>query len=109
MSYDQGLAQRIHDFLVTQPELMEKKMFGGLCYMLQGNMCCGVVGNKLVLRINGPKYDELLEHKHISVVDFTGKPMRGFLYVDPTAIKTQQQLLEWLSHSIDYCLSLPPK
>ena len=109
MAFNEVLAQQVRDHLSAYPELSERKMFGGMCFMLQGNMCCGVVEDQILLRINGPMYDELLDKPEISMMDMTRKPMRGFLYVAAEAIKQPEQRQHWLSYAIDYCLSLPPK
>jgi len=109
MPYNEKLAEKIRDNLRAYPELTEKKMFGGLCFLLRGNMCCGIIADRLVLRINGPKYDELLKSKYTSIMDFGTRPTRGFLYVENDAINTKANLTQWLGYSIEYCLALPPK
>ena len=83
MAFDETLADRVRDILAPQPGLGERKMFGGLCFTLRGNMVCGIVGDTLMLRLNETLADEALRKPHVRPMDFTGRPMRNMVYVDP--------------------------
>lgn len=84
-------------------------MFGGLAFMARGHMCCGLVENKLMVRVNPDDYDRLLNEPGAQPMDFTGKPMRGFLYVSPAGISTSSDLRTWVSRALDFAESKPPK
>jgi len=109
MAYDESLAERLRGALAGQPKLVEKKMFGGIAFMVRGNMCCGVVGSDLMARIGPEEFEAMLKRPHAREMDFTGKPLRGFLYVDREGVRTDGQLRRWVEKSLKYVLSLPPK
>ncbi|MEH6625400.1 MAG: TfoX/Sxy family protein [Motiliproteus sp.] len=109
MAYDQGLAERIHGHLNHRGDVIEKKMFGGLCFMVSGHMCCGIVGERLMARVGPEAYEELLNAPHIKEMDFTGKPMKGMLYVNPEGISEESDLAAWINICVDFVNSLPPK
>ena len=81
MAYDESLAHRVRKMLAPVGDITERKMFGGLAFMLGGNMCCCVDQSNLVVRTGPDRYEDSLERPHVRVFDFTGKPMRGFVYV----------------------------
>ena len=81
MPYDEELAGRVREVLRATEGVSERKMFGGLAFMLNGNMCCGVDQTNLMLRVGPERYDEALAKPHAGLFDFTGRPMRGFVYV----------------------------
>lgn len=109
MAYDEKVARRVRNALKERRGVVEKKMFGGLAFMLQGNMCCGVVGDELMLRVGPEEYDSALDESHTRVMDFTGKPMAGFVFVAPAGFAKPSQLKRWISLSSRYALLLPPK
>jgi TfoX/Sxy family transcriptional regulator of competence genes len=109
MAYDEGLAQRIREVLVDQDGVVEKKMFGGIAFMVHGNMACGVVKEDLMVRVGPDAYDESLDLPHARPMDFTGKPMRGMIYVDAGEIDDEDELGEWVQRGVAYATSLPPK
>ncbi len=82
MAYDEGLAQRIREALDDRPGIAERKMFGGLCFTLNGNMACGVTGDELMVRVGPDKHAEALERPHARKMDFTGRPMKGLVAGD---------------------------
>src|SRR5258706_15151353 len=90
MAYNEKLAERVRQMLVRHryPAVTEIKMFGGLCWTLRGNMCCGVLKDDLVLRMPEPLYEKALREPHVRPMDFTGRPLRGFVYVGPRGSKT---------------------
>lgn len=107
MAYDEGLARRLRDLLASQPELSERRMFGGVCFMLAGRMCCGVIGTNLVVRIGGEAYDAAAREPHVRPMDFTGRPLRGFLYVAPPGCRTDRALSRWLDRAVELVNALP--
>jgi hypothetical protein len=84
-------------------------MFGGIAFMVRGHMCCGVAGNDLMARIGTGEYEAMLKKPHVREMDFTGKPLRGFIYVDQAGLKTERQLRYWVTKSLEFVLTLPPK
>jgi len=82
MAFDEGLAERIRDHTETDPSISERKMFGGLCFMSGGNMCFGVLGSEIMVRVGPDAYAAALELPHAREMDFTGRSMRGMVYVD---------------------------
>ena len=109
MAYDEKLAERIRALLKDKRGYVEKKMFGGICFMLFGNMLCGVVDNKLMARVGKDNYLELLKKKYADPMDFTGKPMKGMLYVYAGGIKTKKDLQFWLDQCLAFVEPLPKK
>ena len=84
-------------------------MFGGLTFMLQGNMCCGVAGERLMVRVGPEKYDQALGQKHAQLMDFTGRPMKGFVFVGSEGLASDGELETWVQRGVDFALSLPAK
>ena len=109
MAYDEKLADRIRKAFARRKGITEKKMFSGLSFLLNGKMCCGVLEDVLVARVNPEGAEKLLEKPHVRPMDFTGRPMKGFLYVSSGGHKTDKQLVSWIERSIDFVLSLPAK
>lgn len=109
MAYSEKLAARIRQTLAPRPDVMERKMFGGLAFMLRGNMCCGVVGDMLMLRLGADGAAAALNEPHTRPMDFTGKVMKSMVYVGPEGIATPQDLNRWVNRGADYAASLPPK
>ena len=81
MAYDEGLAERLRVVLAQREDIVEKKMFGGLAFMVRGSMCVGVSGDELMARVGPDQYDEALTLPHARHMDFTGRPMKGFVYI----------------------------
>jgi TfoX/Sxy family transcriptional regulator of competence genes len=108
MPYSEKLEERITALLKSKRGLVIKKMFGGICYMLKGKMIAGIVENKLMIRCRKDDYETLLKKPHTAVMTFTGKPMKGFLYVEPAGIKTGKQLQKWLDVGKDFLKSPAP-
>ncbi len=109
MAYDEGLAQRIREHLDDRSDVSEKKMFGGAAFMLGGNMCCGVVGDELMVRVGPDAYEESLSFPHARQMDFTGRPMRGMLYVGIDGIDDDEDLASWIDRGVGFASSLPAK
>ena len=109
MAYDEGLAQRVREALSERPDLSERKMFGGLCFMLGGNMCAGIVGEELMLRVGVHAYDETLSRPHAREMDFTGRAMKGMVYVGVDGLADDSDLSSWLDVAVGFASTLPPK
>jgi hypothetical protein len=109
MAYDEALAGRIRGVLDQQPGLVEKKMFGGVAYLIQGNMACGVHKDMLMVRVGPEAYDEMMEDPHTRPFDMTGRPMKGWVLVEPDGISSQADLKEWVNTGLNFALTLPPK
>jgi len=109
MAYDETLASRVREILAPVVGFSEKKMFGGLCLLINGNMCCGVLKNQLVLRLDTDRAQQLLNGPHTRAMDFTGRPMKGFVFVEAGGLGTDRQLRDWVSQAREFAQSLPPK
>ena len=109
MAYDEGLAQRIREVLGERPGLVEKKMFGGIGFMLQGNMACGVLKDELIVRVGPERYKEALTKPHTRPFDFTGRPMKGWVMVTSDGYESDDDLKGWVQQGVDFVLSLPAK
>jgi len=109
MAYDEKLAERVRNALGHRDDVFERKMFGGLAFMLHGNMACGVMKNELMLRLGPEAAAKSLKLKHARAMDFTGRPMTGMLYVGADGIKTAKQLRTWLEKSETFADTLPAK
>ena len=109
MAFDEALAARVRHHLATQPGYSEKKMFGGLCFLINGNMCCGVEKERLMLRVGPDLHEETLAREGAHPMDFTGRPMKGMVYVDPAFAQTDPALAEWIDIALGFAESLPAK
>jgi hypothetical protein len=109
MAYDEGLAQRLRDQLHPSTKITERKMFGGLAFMSNGHMCVGILGETLMARVGPDNYEAALNRPHVRRMDFTGKPMRGYVFVDPPGFEDDAALDAWLTDCRHFVASLPPK
>lgn len=109
MAYDEGLAHRLREQFQLIDAAEEKKMFGGVCFMAAGHMCCGIVGDTLMARVGPDNYDRCLRQKHVREMDFTGKTMKGMVYVSPEGIEEESELAYWVRLCVEFTRSLPPK
>jgi TfoX/Sxy family transcriptional regulator of competence genes len=109
MAYDEGLAQRIREHLEERSDVSERKMFGGAAFMLAGNMCCGVVADELMVRVGADGYEDALAQPDARAMDFTGKPMRGMVYVGVPGIAEDDDLGAWIDRGVSFASSLPAK
>lgn len=109
MAYDEALATRVREILSPAAGFAKKKMFGGLCFLLHGIMCCGVLKDELVLRLKPSRAQELLKRPHTRPMDFTGRPLKGFVFVEAAGLRTARQLRECVSIALTFARSLPPK
>jgi TfoX/Sxy family transcriptional regulator of competence genes len=106
MAVDERLLARVRSALGRR-RVVEKRMFGGMAFLLRGNMCLGVLGSTLVVRLDREEADSLVKPPHVRPMDFTGRPMRGFLYVDGPAIRSVGALTKWVERAVEYASSLP--
>ena len=110
MAYDEGVAQRVRELLdeLAMP-YDEKKMFGGIAFMHHGNMCCGIVKDVLMARVGPDRYEAALARPFAREMDFTGRSMQGFVYVDPAGFAEDDELNRWISLCETFTASLPAK
>ena len=109
MAYDEPLAERVRQALTSQNGIREQKMFGGLAFMLHGNMSVGVINDELMVRCGPARHQEALEQPHARPMDFTGRPMKGFVFVHQEGIASDADLQEWLRLGVEFAKSLPRK
>ena len=110
MAYDTALADRIRKALGGQAKLTEKEMFGGVGFMLRGNMACGVSGSDMIVRVGPAGHDAAMKEPHARPFDLSGgKPPKGWLLVRPAGLKTEAALTRWVERGVAFALSLPPK
>lgn len=109
MAYNERLAERIRTYLKGRRGVEEKRMFGGLCFMLNGHMCCGVEKDRLMVRVAPDRYETLLKKPHAHEMDFTGKPLKGFLFISEGGYRTASGLASWLDEAVECARSKPPK
>jgi TfoX/Sxy family transcriptional regulator of competence genes len=102
MAFDEDLAARIRKALRRAADITERKMFGGLAFMCHGKMCCGIVGRDLMVRILEKDVAAALRQPHVRPMDFTGTPLRGFLYVAPQGVATDASLRQWVWKSVAF-------
>ena len=109
MAYDEVLAERIARLLKGKKRVVQKQMFGGVCFLWNGHMCCGVAGEQLVVRVGPERYESVLQKRDVTPMDFTGRPLRGFVYVMPQGLRSRAALKMWIDLSLRYAESLPAK
>ena len=102
MAYNEQLANRIREQLVLLPNLKEKEMMGGLTFMLNDKMCIGIIKDEMMCRIDPDLQNEVLEKNGCRMMDFTGRPMKGYVMVDESAMKTQQEFAYWIQLCLDF-------
>lgn len=109
MAFDDRLAERIRKQLGKRRGLTEKRMFGGLAFLLNGNMCCGVHGQEMIVRLDPEQTEQALSERHTRIFDLSGRPMKGWLLVEPKGITTEAALAKWIQVGLEYASSLPAK
>src|SRR5262245_254373 len=109
MAYDAGLAERIRGVLDARSDVSEKRMFGGIAFLVKGHMSVGIVLDKLMVRVGADSYDRVLRERHVRPMDFTGRPMKGFVYVMPSGYEADADLQRWIDLGVQYVTSLPAK
>jgi hypothetical protein len=109
MAFNERLAERIRGYFKRRKGVEEKRMFGGLCFMLNGHMCCGIEKDRLMIRVMPDRYDTLLSKPHARQMDFTGKPLKGFLFISEAGYRTASGLALWLDEAVECAQSKRPK
>jgi hypothetical protein len=109
MAYDEGLATRIRDAIGDRPGLAEKQMFGGLAFLVHGNMACGVRGEDLIVRVAADAAESVQDEPGVRPFDLTGRPMTGWLLVGANGHAEDDDLRRWVDRGVGYAASLPPK
>jgi TfoX/Sxy family transcriptional regulator of competence genes len=109
MAYDEGLAERIRGVLDDRADVAEKRMFGGLAFLVRGAMSVGIVKDELMVRVGPEAYDELVCQPHARRMDFTGRPMKGFVYVAAPGFESDADLERWVARGVAFATSLPEK
>lgn len=109
MAFDTDLAARIRKRLGRRAGLAEKTMFGGLAFLLNGNMCVGVHGKEMIVRLDPADTDQALKEKHTRVFDLSGRPMKGWILVEPKGLAKDEALAKWVKTGLTYAASLPAK
>jgi len=110
MAYDEGLAQRLREYFEDRQDVVEKKMFGGIAFMVRGNMSVGVSNTgQLMVRVGKESHDEAMARPHARPMDFTGHKMKGFIFVEPAGYESDEDLAGWVDRSLDFVLTLPEK
>lgn len=109
MAFDEALAGRVRGAVSDTDGVAEKRMFGGLAFLLRGNMCVGVHGDDLIVRLDPSRTEQALREPDVRVFDLTGRPMKGWVLVGPGACATDDALQSWVDKGMAYAGSLPPK
>jgi hypothetical protein len=109
MAYDEKLVQRIRVALGDDPAISEKKMFGGVAFLRNGHMFAGVANASLMARVGKAHYEDSLGRKHVRKMDFTGRPMQGYVYIDVDGLRSAAQLAFWLGRCKQFVATLPAK
>ena len=109
MAYERGVAECVRDLLLNREGFSERKMFGGVSFMLRGNMCCGVVGRDLCLRLGDQGAAAALAEPHTRPMDFTGKPLQSMIYLSPEGYADDADLASWVTRAARFAETLPAK
>jgi TfoX/Sxy family transcriptional regulator of competence genes len=105
----EALAARIRDALASEPGITEQKMFGGIGFMLRGNMCCGVMKDRLLVRVGADAHEDAVAKRGVEAMTMGGRTSRGFVVVDKNVLDTESALPEWVRRGLEFAGSLPPK
>jgi TfoX/Sxy family transcriptional regulator of competence genes len=109
MAYDEAFADRIRRALGPRPGVTEKQMFGGLAFLLDGKMFCGLARDALMVRIGPEAYEGALAERHVRPMDFTGRPLKGYVYVDAAGLRSAPALRTWIERAAAFVATLPAK
>ena len=109
MAYDEKLAQRLSKLIARRSGFYEQKMFGGLGFLLRGNMCFGIWKDSLILRLGGNQAQIALKNKNVKPFDITGRAMKGWVMVVPAGMRSEDTLREWVTQAINFVVQLPRK
>ena len=109
MAFNERLADKVRAVLNTRREVSEKRMFGGLSFLVRGRTCCGIVGGELMVRVGPDNYARALARRHAREMDFTGRPLTGYVYVAPEGLRTRQAVQSWVELGVTFARSHPAK
>jgi len=109
MAYDEALADRVRDAMAPRAELTERKMFGGIAFMIGGNMAVGVIDGDLMVRLDPGDAEQALSEANTRPMDFTGRPMKGMVFIEPAGTAADEDLAGWVDAGADFAGSLPAK
>jgi|tagenome__1003787_1003787.scaffolds.fasta_scaffold17131209_1 TfoX/Sxy family transcriptional regulator of competence genes len=109
MAYDEDLAERVRERLAGEEDITERAMFGGLAFLLRGNMAVGITGEDLMVRVGPDASDDALERPHTRPFDMTGRPMKGWILVAPDGARGDEELADWVAQGVAFARSLPAK
>lgn len=109
MAYDVSLAERVRKAFAREKGVTEKAMFGGIAFLVDGHMALGVASDDLMVRVGPAGHDAALALPHARPMDFTGRPMRGYLFVAPAGARTEPAVAAWAARALAFTRSLPPK
>lgn len=109
MAYDLHLADRIRHLIGPLDGVDERKMFGGVAFLQHGKMFCGIVGDQLIARVGADDYERALALPHVKPMDFSGRPMIGYVFVGPSATRTKRELSRWIEWTSRFVATLPAK
>lgn len=109
MAFDETLAERVRSLLKRRKGFAEKKMFGGLCFLQNGNMVCGINDDKLMLRLGNDEAAAALSEKHVAPMDFTGRALKSMVFVEPAGTKSDADLKAWVERAWTIGKTMPPK
>lgn len=109
MSYDQNLATRIREYFKDHDGIEEREMFGGLAFMIGGHMCVGANDHRLMARVGPDSYEHVLENMYATIMDITGKPLKGFVFIEPEATESDEELHKWIELCENFVNTLPPR
>jgi len=109
VAYDEKLATRVRRALRRHGAPAEREMFGGVTFLLRGHMCCGIVGDDLVLRVGPDRYEQALARPHARTMDFTGRSLKGMVYVGPPGVADDAELRRWIGEAAAFIRALPAR
>ncbi len=109
MAFDEALAERVREVVGKRKSVVEKRMFGGLAFMMRGHMACGVTREDLMVRVGPDAHEAALKRAGARPMDFTGRPMKGMVFVSAAGYRTKAQLAHWIGLATEYAESLPAK
>lgn len=109
IAFDPGLAQRVRAVVADHPGISERAMFGGLAFLVDGKMFVGIRNSSLMARVGAERHQDALAMPGVRVMDFTGRPMKGYVYIDPPAISADQDLKAWVLWCLEFVAKLPDK
>ncbi len=109
MAFDASLAERVRKSLSKHDNLSERRQFGGVAFLIDGNVACGIIGNDMLVRVGPALHDKVMLEKNVKEFSLTGRPSKGWVIVGSGALKTASQLGRWLKLGVDFASTLPPK